>query len=93
MHAGAVKYLQQRYDLKTWQMRGASAGGLVATLAACNVSSDAALDLAHRLAVENGIFERPLGLAGERFTRSKTLQNPMSRLFICNRHACLSTSL
>ena len=63
-NAGAVKYLQQRYDLTSWQMRGASAGALVATLAACNVSPDQALICADRLARENGIFERKLGLAG-----------------------------
>ena len=64
VHAGVVKYLQQRYDLTTWQMRGASAGALVATLAACNVDTEMALTVAHRLAVDNGMFARPLGLAG-----------------------------
>lgn len=62
--AGAVEYLQQRYALSKWQMRGASAGALVATLAACNVNIDTAFECAHRLSVENKLFERPLGLAG-----------------------------
>ena len=62
--AGAVKYLQQRFDIERWQMRGASAGALVATLAACNVNSEVAFESAHRLSVENKLFERPLGLAG-----------------------------
>ncbi|EIE27184.1 hypothetical protein COCSUDRAFT_45766 [Coccomyxa subellipsoidea C-169] len=61
---GAVKYLQQRFDIERWQMRGASAGALVATLAACNVNSEVAFESAHRLSVENKLFERPLGLAG-----------------------------
>jgi predicted acylesterase/phospholipase RssA len=59
-----VKYLQQRYDLTTWQLRGASAGALVATLAACNVDTEKAFAYAHQLAVDNRIFERRLGLAG-----------------------------
>ena len=67
MHCkGVVKYLQQRYDLKTWQLRGASAGALVATLAACNVDTERAFAYAQQLAVDNRIFERRLGLAGAR---------------------------
>ena len=62
--AGAVKYLQQRFDIQKWQMRGASAGALVATLAACNVDSEVAFECAHRLSAEKKLFERPLGLAG-----------------------------
>ncbi len=62
--AGAVKYLQQRFDIQKWQMRGASAGALVATLAACNVDSEVAFECAHRLSEEKKLFERPLGLAG-----------------------------
>lgn len=63
-YTGAVKYLQQRYDIQKWQMRGASAGALVATLAACNVNSDVAFECAHRLSEQHKLFERPLGLAG-----------------------------
>ncbi|BDA50930.1 probable 1-acylglycerol-3-phosphate O-acyltransferase Pnpla3 [Coccomyxa sp. Obi] len=61
---GAVKYLQQRFDIHKWQMRGASAGALVATLAACNVDSEVAFECAHRLSMEHKLFERSLGLAG-----------------------------
>ncbi|CAL5223367.1 g5872 [Coccomyxa viridis] len=61
---GAVKYLQERHDLTRWQMRGASAGGLVACIAACNVDPEKAYEAAHRISEENKLFERPLGLAG-----------------------------
>ena len=46
--AGAVKYLQQKLDLTKWHMRGASAGALVACLAACNVDPQYAYEVAHR---------------------------------------------
>lgn len=63
---GVVKYLQQRYpsSMATWQMRGASAGALTATLAACNVDMDRAYESAKRLAEEHKLFERALGLTG-----------------------------
>lgn len=48
MFPGAVKYLQQRHDLTKWQMRGASAGALVACLAACNVDPQEAYEAADR---------------------------------------------
>lgn len=47
---GAMKYLQQQHDLTKWQMRGASAGALVACLAACNVDPEKAYEAAHRSA-------------------------------------------
>ena len=62
--AGVIKYLSQVYDLSQVQFRGASAGALVSTFAACGVTPDAALATAHELALEYQIFERPLGLAG-----------------------------
>jgi predicted acylesterase/phospholipase RssA len=71
--AGAVKYLQQRFDIERWQMRGASAGALVATLAACNVNSEVAFESAHRLSMEHKLFERPLGLAGVQKWLQKSL--------------------
>lgn len=66
LHAGVVKYLQQRYSssMATWQMRGASAGALTATLAACRVNVDSAFDSALRLAEEHRLFERSIGLTG-----------------------------
>ncbi len=48
MPAGAVKYLQQMHDLTKWHMRGASAGALVACLAACNVDPQYAYEVANR---------------------------------------------
>ena len=42
---GVVKYLQQHFDLSKVQLRGASAGGLVATLCACNVDPERAVRL------------------------------------------------
>ncbi len=39
-------------------------GALIAVLAACNVSAQRALDLAHELCQRHGVFRRPLGLAG-----------------------------
>ena len=62
--AGIIKYLEEHYDLTKVEVRGASAGALVATLAACNVEPRRALDLAHSLAVDARIWERKLKLAG-----------------------------
>ena len=45
-------------------MIGASAGGLVVVLAACDVNLDRAVREAYRLSVENDIWSRPAGLAG-----------------------------
>ena len=40
---GVVKYLQQHFDLSSVQLRGASAGGLVACLCACSVDPERAV--------------------------------------------------
>ena len=49
MHsAGAINYLQQHYDLQKMRYVGASAGALVATIAACGVSPESAVDCAYR---------------------------------------------
>ena len=61
---GIVQYLEERYDLTKVQVRGASAGALVATLAACNVDPRRALDRAHALAVDARLWDRRLKLAG-----------------------------
>jgi hypothetical protein len=50
--------------MEAWQMRGASAGALTATLAACHVDVDHAFDCAERLAREYRLCERSLGLTG-----------------------------
>lgn len=50
--------------MANWQMRGASAGALTATLAACKVDMDRAYASAKRLAEEHKLFERALGLTG-----------------------------
>lgn len=86
-----MKYLQQRYDLTAWQMRGASAGALVATLAACNVGPDQALICADRLARENGIFERKLGLAGMKLTSCILARLPLQ--FFLSSQPHLSSTL
>ena len=68
-------------------MRGASAGALTATLAACSVNVDKAIDCAQRLAQEHRLFERSIGLTG------KPLQN--AHVIADNAHGsvCLSLSI
>ena len=56
--------MAQRYDLDRVHLRGASAGGLAVTLAACGVRALDAAEAAHSLSLERGIFDRPTGLAG-----------------------------
>ena len=62
--AGALKALQETCDLDEYHFAGASAGSLSAVFAACNVDMDEVYRSAHRLAAENGIWERREGLAG-----------------------------
>lgn len=62
--AGVMKYLMEQFDLSKVQLRGASAGGLAVTLAACGVNQDKAVRAAYRLSMENNIWERPGGLVG-----------------------------
>jgi hypothetical protein len=62
--AGALKALQETCDLDEYEFAGASAGSLSAVFAACNVDMDEVYRSAHRLASENGIWERREGLAG-----------------------------
>lgn len=59
-----MKYLSENYDLSQADLVGASAGGLVSTLAACGVDTDAAVKAAYRISVENNVVSRPGGLAG-----------------------------
>lgn len=61
---GVLKYLQSHFDLSRVHFRGASAGGLIATLACCGVDLDEAVEKAYNLSMENGVFERPLGVVG-----------------------------
>ncbi|KAK9804463.1 hypothetical protein WJX73_004309 [Symbiochloris irregularis] len=61
---GIIKYLEEHFDLTKVEARGASAGALIATLAVCNVDPRKALDLAHSLSVEAGLFDRKFKLAG-----------------------------
>lgn len=56
--------MAQRYNLNRVHLRGASAGGLAVTLAACGVSALDAAEAAHALSEKRGIFDRPTGLAG-----------------------------
>jgi hypothetical protein len=46
--AGAVKALQERYDIDKCCLTGASAGALIAVLACCKIDMDYALDVAER---------------------------------------------
>jgi hypothetical protein len=63
-YLGVMKYLLEYFDLSKVTLIGASAGGLVAVLSACNVNLDRAVREAYRLSVENDVFTRPAGLAG-----------------------------
>ena len=63
-YLGVLKYLLEYYELPRCSMIGASAGGLVVVLAACDVNLDRAVREAYRLSVENDIWSRPAGLAG-----------------------------
>lgn len=64
MHAGAMKYLAERYDLTKIPMVGASGGAIAATLAACGVDADRIMQHAYDLSIQHNIWERPLGLLG-----------------------------
>ena len=62
MHcAGAIKYLQQHYDLQQMRYVGASAGALVATIAACGVSPESAVDCAYRCCQDCSSRQRDAG--------------------------------
>jgi hypothetical protein len=63
-NTGAIDFISRHYDLARVAFRGASAGGLVVTLAACGVPAERALTAAHSLAVANDLFDRPMGAAG-----------------------------
>ena len=63
--AGAITALSRRIDLSTAPCCGASAGALAATLAACDVDMELALERALALSIEARAFERgPFGLYG-----------------------------
>jgi len=59
--AGVLKYLMQHHDLSSLRLRGASAGALIVALAACEVDIDRAVERAHELAVEYGVYRRYSG--------------------------------
>ena len=46
--AGALEYLMEKYDLSKMQFVGASAGALIATIAACDVEPELAVQSAYR---------------------------------------------
>ena len=54
--AGATAALASKIDLRRAQFAGASGGALASTLAACEVDSFAAFDVAHRLAADAGVL-------------------------------------
>jgi len=64
--AGVVKALQQRYDLKKYNLSisGASSGSISCVMAMCNINMDYALNLALRMGDEAGVFTRSEGLSG-----------------------------
>lgn len=53
--AGAITALQERYDMSSLDMVGASAGALAATLAACDADMELAMTLALNLCDENEV--------------------------------------
>lgn len=59
-----MQYLEQHYNLSQCCMVGSSAGSMLSALAACDVTPQSALDLAHQLCITHRVFERPLGLVG-----------------------------
>ncbi|KAK9806776.1 hypothetical protein WJX72_002404 [[Myrmecia] bisecta] len=61
---GVIKYLEEQFDLDKVHMVGASAGALIATLAACNIDPENAIQTAYHIAIESKLFERKLGLLG-----------------------------
>jgi hypothetical protein len=61
---GVIKYLIENFDLGGVRLLGASAGALVAVLAACDIDPDRAVRAAHRVSIENDVWGRPRGLAG-----------------------------
>ena len=62
--AGLVNFLRERYDLSACTFSGASAGALTATLTAADVDFFEATDLALKLAVDAGVWDRSGGLQG-----------------------------
>ncbi|KAK3260057.1 hypothetical protein CYMTET_30972 [Cymbomonas tetramitiformis] len=60
---GVVMALRERFDLHKTQLIGASAGSLTATLTACDVQLQDAVEAAYSLAVDNEVFTRPRGLS------------------------------
>ncbi len=61
---GVVKYISTRYDVTKCTLLGASAGGLISVLAACEVDLDTAVERAYQLSLEAGLWDRPLGVLG-----------------------------
>lgn len=64
-------------------MRGASAGALTATLAACSVNVDKAFDCAQRLAQEHRLFERSIGLTGKPLQNAHVIEIMLTALCAC----------
>jgi len=61
---GVVKFLRERYDLSKTNLLGASSGAIAATLTACGVSAEHALQSAMKLAKERKLLDKPLGVVG-----------------------------
>jgi len=61
---GAMQHLMERYDMTQVQLTGVSGGGLVSVLGACQADPVLVMESAYELAVQNNVYERPLGLMG-----------------------------
>lgn len=61
---GALRWLQRAGRLHDAHFVGYSAGALTATMAACDVSLQRAVDAAYALTIKYHIWERPMGLVG-----------------------------
>lgn len=61
---GVMKYIATRYDVTNATLLGASAGGLISVLAACQVDLDTAVERAYQLSIEADLWQRPLGVVG-----------------------------
>ncbi|KAK9821762.1 hypothetical protein WJX81_005452 [Elliptochloris bilobata] len=61
---GMLAHVSEQYDLRDAQFVGASSSALVATLNACGVKPQDAIERARELADEAHLFQRRLGLVG-----------------------------
>eukprot|EP00892_Ulva_mutabilis_P003701 jgi/Ulvmu1/1702/UM116_0015.1 len=87
---GAVKFLQEKYDLTKVPMAGASSGSLVACLSACGVDPDLIVEEAYQLSIQNDIWNRKFGLLG---IWGGLIRNWLDKLLPDNAHELVSHRL